>query len=196
MLTALDNPKEIDENERRFTEIMRKALSKTFTRDIGYHGGGVPVADVHWSEHLGIWVHSRKLSNRYWNAFGTMPPSENRRLQITCEVNMPLRGTDRSIAAVFLIDRDTGDICIGHSGRIGTLVTYRVVATRSFRPITIQSTAKITTVMIAATIQASYVCVKGTCSTAESIRVVVLLVVSVTGIQVKGVEVYVARPML
>lgn len=119
MLTAVESPNEIDEKELRFIEILRKALSNSSTRDIGYHGGGVPAADVHWSERLGIWTHSRKLSNRYWNAFGTMPPSENQRLEITCEANIPLRGTNRRIAGVFLVDQDTEDICIGHSGRIG-----------------------------------------------------------------------------
>ena len=41
---------------------------------------------------------------RYWNGFGIKEPSEGKGLTIICEINFPIEGIRRDIAAAFAKD--------------------------------------------------------------------------------------------
>ena len=75
---------------------------------------------VLWHEHLGIWGMFGKTAGkggglRAWNAFGQK--AHNFRSNIIVEINMPSRGIDQNLQAVFAADRE-GRHWLLHQGRM------------------------------------------------------------------------------
>lgn len=68
------------------------------------------------------WTHEEILQThepRYWNAFGyTESFSDSRSMDITCEINFPIKNGTWRVAGAFVKD-ENGTICIVHSGKIG-----------------------------------------------------------------------------
>jgi hypothetical protein len=82
------------------------------------HNGQNQVMEVRWLPQEGIWVGSRKLSNRYWNAFGIGEPTLQGSNSIICEINFPLEGVSRAIAGVLAKD-EQGVVRVFHRGKTG-----------------------------------------------------------------------------
>lgn len=85
---------------------------------VGYSGGNFPDT-VSYSSRLNIWVSTGiSMKNRYWNGFGIEKPQEGAMIPITCEINFPKKGINRTIAGAFAID-DSGETIVLHRGKIG-----------------------------------------------------------------------------
>lgn len=85
---------------------------------IGYPGGNQS-SRVYWAEDLGIWfVWDVIAKSRYWNAFGTWNPRQNKMVPICCEINFPLSGIDRRISGAVAED-ERGRSILVHRGQIG-----------------------------------------------------------------------------
>jgi len=64
--------------------------------------------DVFWHEVYGFWVgFGFEGYRRYWCSYGTLNPKVNDLLDISCEINLPTEGIDRS-CAILLKDADSG----------------------------------------------------------------------------------------
>jgi hypothetical protein len=85
---------------------------------IGYPGGNQS-SKVYWAEDLGIWLACDVIEkSRYWNAFGTRNPKQNKMVPICCEINFPLSGVDRRIGGAVAED-ERGRLFLVHRGQIG-----------------------------------------------------------------------------
>jgi hypothetical protein len=85
---------------------------------IGYPGGNQS-SKVYWAEDLGIWFAWDVIAkSRYWNAFGTWNPKQNKMVPICCEINFPLSGIDRRISGAVAED-ERGRLFLVHRGQIG-----------------------------------------------------------------------------
>lgn len=110
-------------------DIMKEARNQmisAFRRDgaervstvIGYPGGNQS-SKVYWAEDLGIWLACEVIEkSRYWNAFGTWNPKQNKTVPICCEINFPLSGIDRRIGGAVAED-ERGRLFLVHRGHIG-----------------------------------------------------------------------------
>jgi hypothetical protein len=98
MLKLLRGPKDITQAQKKFRERFHIAGAEKRTVRIA-HRGEVHRMEVIWLPSEGVWAGSRKLINRYWNVFGVGEPSRRAPNGITCEINFPLHGINRRIAA-------------------------------------------------------------------------------------------------
>jgi hypothetical protein len=78
--------------------------------------------DVLYSKELDIWWDTGDFSDgksgtRYWNAFGIGKPKPKKLAPIICEINYPLKGINKRIAANWV--EDGNDFLLVHSGKIG-----------------------------------------------------------------------------
>lgn len=103
-----------------------RGLSRQFARGItpvqrylGWQGGRGEYG-LYWRDQQDCWgvFESKELKNRYWCCFGKTDPLGEGNQSITCEINFPIRGSNRRIAGMVLRD-DEGNIFIGHSGKVG-----------------------------------------------------------------------------
>ena len=118
MLKVVENEAAIRRYQRHFVRGFRPLVSKVIPVELGHPGASVRVK-VGWSEHLGIWIYSRKIADhRYWNAFGVGRPESGSRTAITCEINFPLCGIDRRTGGVFAED-GPGRVFVVHRGKLG-----------------------------------------------------------------------------
>jgi hypothetical protein len=106
---------------RKANKSIRQAFldhgAKPVKRNVGWPGGNADMK-VFWAEDIGLWYASAlNPESRYWNAFGThSPPGSS--LSVSCEVNFPVRGINRSIGGVVVSD-GRGNTLIAHRGKIG-----------------------------------------------------------------------------
>jgi len=85
---------------------------------VGYPGGHETVT-AHWAEDLGVWFAGDVIANsRYWNAFGTWSPKQDKMVPICCEINFPLSGINRRISGAVAED-ERGRLFLVHRGQIG-----------------------------------------------------------------------------
>jgi len=118
MLKVLDEEPAIKKYRRQFIKSFKPFISEKIPVNLG-HPGATVKAKVSWSDSLGIWMFSEKISgNRYWHAFGAGKPTGASHIPITCEINIPLRGIDRRIGGAMAADRD-GRVYVVHRGKIG-----------------------------------------------------------------------------
>lgn len=108
---------EINKLQQQFMKKLQKNAENVGTRSLGFQGGGLE-GDLFWRLDLGIWACFLEFHNRHWNGFGTSDPRRGSSFGITCEINFPIEGFQRSVAGVFFKD-EGGDIFVGHRGRIG-----------------------------------------------------------------------------
>ncbi len=116
MLTAITEITEI----RAAYNILRERIrtgDKNLRRSIGWRGGSGKYT-VHWHEKHKFWAILRTdLDNRYVIEFGIQNPVVTKSMELTCEINPPKSGVNRSCAGVFL-KAASGEIFLGHSGRV------------------------------------------------------------------------------
>ncbi len=118
MLKILEDEAAIRRGQRQFTRSFKPFADEKITVKIGHPGASFR-AGVLWSERLGIWFFSRKMSqDRYWNVFGIGRPKEGIDPSIACEINFPLQGIDRKTGGALAEDRE-GRIFVVHRGKIG-----------------------------------------------------------------------------
>lgn len=88
-------------------------------RSVGFKGGSEQVS-VRWYASLGYWamLDPKRAETRYWCAFGVENPNEHDELVITCEINPPHQGIDRTCAGLF-VRSNNGTVYLAHSGGIG-----------------------------------------------------------------------------
>ena len=112
---------------RKLQGILKKEFKKAATHtcypNLGFQGGSVN-EKTFYSEDLEIWLCPKTATdsygeeNRFWNAFGTIKPKDDKSLNIVCEINFPLADINRRIAGAFAED-ETGKTVIIHRGKIG-----------------------------------------------------------------------------
>jgi len=118
MLKVIENEPAIGKYQRRFVRALKPLTEETISVRLG-HPGASEKAKIAWSESLGIWFFSRKVTGtRYWNAFGIGRPEGGAAIAITCEINFPLCGIDRRTGGAFAQDR-AGQVFIVHRGKLG-----------------------------------------------------------------------------
>lgn len=117
MLKVLDKSDEIDTAQKKFLEIFQEKADNTVWAKASFQGG-FEESEFYWLDNLEYWMTSLKLETRYWNGFGIEEPQENKGHTITCEINFPLKGIDRRIAAAFAKD-ENGEIYVVHRGKLG-----------------------------------------------------------------------------
>lgn len=115
MLTILQEQNEIAGAQQRLVSAFQAEARGPISVRMNHQGGKEPI-DVWWSDRYKIWMSTRLISGdelshtgrlktqRYWNSFGTQHPVANDTVNITCEINTPFSGIDRSIAAAFAAD--------------------------------------------------------------------------------------------
>jgi len=121
----LERPGEIENAHKAFLEILQKNATRKGKIVAGFQGGTNTITAC-WFESENIWCGYQKLTDvpipRFWNAcsVGPEPKWDNVKssVSITCEINMPLRGAERSIGGAFVID-DSGRLFLAHDGRVG-----------------------------------------------------------------------------
>jgi len=119
VLKIIENEDAVKRTQMLFLEKLRKSTDKRGVVEIGYKGGNAKL-EASWSKKLGIWWASEESENRYWNAFGTHEPRWNSKYShtITCEINPPFKGINRTISGVFA-DDSGGRVYLLHRGKIG-----------------------------------------------------------------------------
>ncbi len=118
MLKVVENEPAIRKYQRRFVGAIKPLTEETIPVRLG-HPGASEKAKVAWSETLGIWFFSRKVTGtRYWNAFGIGRPEDGAAIAITCEINFPLCGIDRRTGGAFAQNR-AGQVFVVHRGKLG-----------------------------------------------------------------------------
>ena len=117
MLTAVTDEAAIRRSQRLLARSLRACAGESATAALGFPGGGIR-ARVAWSDDLGIWFCSKRLADRYWNAFGTENPTAGATCRIACEINIPLAGADRRIGGAFA-SSPAGDVLLVHRGILG-----------------------------------------------------------------------------
>lgn len=118
ILKVIDDENEIKGSLNKFVDVLKSHSTKKVTGKAGFQGGQ-ETGEVYWIDDLGFWLMSRKIEgSRYWNGFGIEEPSEGKGLTITCEINFPIEGIRRNVAAAFVKD-DEGSIYVVHRGNLG-----------------------------------------------------------------------------
>lgn len=73
---------------------------------------------VYYSDELKMWWHfSDVRKERYWNCFGVDNPNDAKKINITCEINMPFRGVNLRTAGMWA-ENVEGKYIILHNGSI------------------------------------------------------------------------------
>ncbi len=119
-LRVIEDKTGIDKAQSIFESKLGSAADRSETIWVGYPGGHEK-AEASWNKKLGVWwVNSTSDDNRYWNVFGIGEPQwgSNHSHDITCEINPPFKGINRSMAGVFAIDCDD-KVYLLHRGKIG-----------------------------------------------------------------------------
>lgn len=123
-MKVIVNKSEIKKCHNNLIKQLKKFESEKILASSGYQGVNYKVK-VSYSEELDIWWDMGDISNgranpprpRYFNAFGKGKPTPNKDADIICEINYPVQGINKSVAACWA--QDGKDILLIHSGRIG-----------------------------------------------------------------------------
>lgn len=109
---------------KRLHKKLESSLNHYVTEKIyvltGHMGNSLHV-DAFYSEEFNMWwyfdILEGKSGVRYWNAFGTGKPKENKLSNIICEINYPVEGINKRVAAVWV--KQGNDYILLHNGKIG-----------------------------------------------------------------------------
>lgn len=113
---VLEQEAQIRRVQKEIVAAFRKHGAKRVSANVGFPGGNMN-ATVLWIEDLEIWLASDVFpGSRYWNGFGITDPHGGS-VPITCEVNFPLKGINRTIGGVAVAD-EQGRTILAHRGRI------------------------------------------------------------------------------
>lgn len=118
MLKVITDEALIKKCHALFIRSFKPFIDRKIPVSLGHQGASI-LAKVSWSDRLGVWLFSSRISdNRYWNAFGIVRSDLSSHIPITCEINFPSSGIDRRIGGVMACDRE-GRVFIVHRGKIG-----------------------------------------------------------------------------
>jgi len=101
---------------------LKKFESEKILALSGHKGHGY-TKEVSYSSELDIWwdlgsiVEGQADQPRYWNAFGIGKPIPDKVANIICEINYPVEGINKRVAANWVVDGN--DVLLVHSGKIG-----------------------------------------------------------------------------
>ena len=115
---VLTDQKEIQEAYRVYDNVVNGS-GENVRAVIGRRGKSTDVS-LAWHPEHGIWSYfnPNRNPNRFWCCYGTENPKLKRNLNITCQINIPIKGVDRGIAGAFARSTD-GKILLLHSGKVG-----------------------------------------------------------------------------
>ena len=116
MLSHIYDAAQVSAAQAEFEERLRSGATVTAV-SVGYQGGNIKM-EVAWQPTVGIWSGSKRLENRYWNAFGIGEPDARSSNSITCEINFPLSGMNARVQGVLAKD-EHGTVWVCHRGGIG-----------------------------------------------------------------------------
>lgn len=104
-MDAVTERRQIEQAYDEFSRVIGEG-GAPLQRRVGYQGGSV-LADLLWFEDLQLWVllQPERCDNRYWCAYGIDDPRPASMLGITCEINPPKEGINRSCAGLFVRDQ-------------------------------------------------------------------------------------------
>jgi len=120
MLKIITSGREICRCQRELKKMLITTLTSSGNYTIGYHSGSV-ISKIYLNSR--IWfspsiVHSG--DKRYWNAFGLSKHlSKTKSNSIAVEINILRDGVNGRVAGAFAIDKNTDDIYLTHSGKVG-----------------------------------------------------------------------------
>lgn len=115
-----------EENKiRRLNENLEKSLNnfcdnkrKLFISSRRAKNEKVELFNVSYSSKLGIWWYFGQTRNRYWNCFGTDNIVDNKYLNITVEINVPITGKNFRVSGIWAMDSHNNYYLL-HDGGIG-----------------------------------------------------------------------------
>jgi hypothetical protein len=121
MLQYLEAGPDVTSAHRKLQATIRRGLTKSVVRDIGYPAGREPEASVATDGRHWFWTRDHRGSDvftkRRLNWFGVLNQSPG--VSITVEVNTVYKGRNDNAAGFFARDSETGLIYFLHSGRVG-----------------------------------------------------------------------------
>ncbi len=107
--------------QQELKQNLKNALKSQGIHNIGFRGGNKDL-QIYAAGKRKLWVafsESTSTKNkRYWNAFGVYEPDLSAQ-SITVEINIPIDNNSGSVAGFFAEDKETGDIFLMHSGKVG-----------------------------------------------------------------------------
>lgn len=120
-MRVVTQKKEIEKLHLKWMAKLEKFASEAIIARTGHKGNSFD-KEVLYSKELDIWwdmggFSEGKSGVRYWNAFGIGKPVPKRIANIICEINYPLEGINKRVAANWV--QDGKDFLLVHSGKIG-----------------------------------------------------------------------------
>lgn len=120
-MRVITDRKEIEKLHLKLQKKLENFASETIIARTGHKGNSFD-KEVLYSEELDIWwdmggYSEGKSGIRYWNAFGIGKPIPKKLAHIICEINYPLEGINKRIAANWI--QLGKDHLLVHSGKIG-----------------------------------------------------------------------------
>jgi hypothetical protein len=121
MLQYLEEKADVSRSHQKLQATIRRTLSKTAVRDIGYPGGRERRATVATDGRYWFWTEDNRgadvLTKRRLNWFGVL--SDRPGVGITVEINTTYEDRNDQTAGFFARDTKTGATYFLHSGRVG-----------------------------------------------------------------------------
>jgi len=117
---AITDPETIKATHARFKSALQTGIGPIEKCKLGFRGGN-DATDIYWHKDQGLWYGYQRTLSHHWNAFGSSrkEPRPESPLNVICEINVPLKGRDKSIQGVFVTDRtDGGNVYIAHQGKL------------------------------------------------------------------------------
>lgn len=121
MIRVLTAQNEIKRQHNKLIALLQHYADEEILALTGHMGNSFN-KEVKYSKELDIWWDMGGFSEgnsgvRYWNAFGIGKPEPNKLAHIVCEINYPLEGINKRIAANWV--KDGKDMLLVHNGNIG-----------------------------------------------------------------------------
>lgn len=122
MLTLVDDPRRKKAAQLALERNLKDVLRRQGTRNIGFPGGNADHT-IYSSGNRQLWAAfggatADSAIRRYWNVFGIYQ-ADRPAQSIAVEINIAIEGNSARVAGFFAEDRETGDVFLMHSGKIG-----------------------------------------------------------------------------
>lgn len=121
MLIALNTQKDITQANNLLVNLLSKKSGKPYTIKHSTRGGSTKLT-ISYIKEFDFWWSNSKSDSQYWCPYGLGKPKENQTTTGRCQINYPLNGINRKVAALFAKD-NSGKIYLLHSGAIGGGIT-------------------------------------------------------------------------
>lgn len=117
MLRAIVDQKRVAKIQKSFKKEMLRHLRKSCWLNFGHKGGNITLKAYHDED---LWFATKRLlsPNCYWNVYGLNPSSSKQNIN-TVQINVPVKGINRSIGGLFAEDACTKKIYLLHRGKVG-----------------------------------------------------------------------------